>query len=58
MPQFMFSYLSKDGKMALRLPPTDLEAFLKKYNAKLCASHGSAERICQGAGFSPRETRS
>jgi hypothetical protein len=25
----MFSYLSKDGKVALRLPPADREAFLK-----------------------------
>src|SRR5437016_4243416 len=36
----MFSYLSKDGKLALRLPPKEREAFLKKYKAKLCQSYG------------------
>lgn len=40
----MFSYLSKDGKMALRLPLADLEAFLKKYNAKLCNSYGVVQK--------------
>jgi hypothetical protein len=39
----MFSYLSKDGKLALRLPPTDREAFLKKYNAKLCDAYGKVQ---------------
>lgn len=36
----MFSYLSKEGKVALRLPAPDREAFLKKYGAKLCAAYG------------------
>ena len=36
----MFSYLSKEGKLALRLPPVEREAFLKKYHAKLCAAYG------------------
>ena len=36
----MFSYLSKEGKVALRLPPADREAFLKKYKAKLCSAYG------------------
>ena len=27
----MFSYLSKEGKLALRLPPPEREEFLKKY---------------------------
>ncbi len=36
----MFSYLSKEGKLALRLPETEREAFLKKYNAKLCSAYG------------------
>jgi hypothetical protein len=36
----MFSYLSKEGKLALRLPPAEREAFLKKYKAKLCESYG------------------
>ena len=36
----MFSYLSKQGKLALRLPPTEREEFLKKYKAKLCEAYG------------------
>jgi len=39
----MFSYLSKDGQLALRLPPADCEAFLKKYNAKLCEAYGKVQ---------------
>src|SRR5579859_7255121 len=36
----MFSYLSKDGKLALRLPEDAREAFLKKYKARLCQAYG------------------
>ena len=36
----MFSYLSKEGKLALRLPTKEREAFLKKYKAKLCHAYG------------------
>jgi TfoX/Sxy family transcriptional regulator of competence genes len=36
----MFSYLSKQGKLALRLPAPEREAFLKKYKAKLCEAYG------------------
>jgi hypothetical protein len=36
----MFSYLSKEGKLALRLPAPEREAFLKKYKAKLCSAYG------------------
>lgn len=36
----MFSYLSKQGKLALRLPAGDREAFLKKYKARLCEAYG------------------
>ena len=36
----MFSFLTKEGRLALRLPETDREAFLKKYKAKLCEQHG------------------
>lgn len=39
----MFSYLSKDGKLALRLPPAEREAFLKKYKAKLCDAYGTVQ---------------
>ncbi len=31
----MFSYLTKEGKLALRLPPGELEAFLKKYKTSV-----------------------
>src|SRR5580698_1312590 len=36
----MFSYLSREGKLALRLPPVERDAFLKKYKAKLCEAYG------------------
>ena|SRR5271156_474617 len=36
----MFSYLSKDGDMALRLPGGERELFLKKYKTKLCDAYG------------------
>jgi hypothetical protein len=36
----MFSYLSKQGEMALRLPTNERELFLKKYKTKLCDSYG------------------
>ena len=39
----MFSYLSKEGKLALRLPAGEREAFLKKYNAKLCEAYGRVQ---------------
>ncbi len=32
----MFSYMSKEGKLALRLPAKEREVILKKHNAKLC----------------------
>jgi hypothetical protein len=39
----MFSYLSKEGKLALRLPAGEGEAFLKKYKAKLCEAYGRVQ---------------
>jgi hypothetical protein len=36
----MFSYLSKEGKLALRLPAVERAAFLNKYKAKLCEAYG------------------
>ncbi len=39
----MFSYLSKEGKVALRLPTEEREAFLKKYKAKLCEAYGRVQ---------------
>jgi hypothetical protein len=32
--------MSKEGKLALRLPPAQREVFLKKYHAKLCEAYG------------------
>ena len=40
----MFSYLDKEGKMALRLPPDVREEFLRKYRAKLCEVCGIVQR--------------
>src|ERR1700723_3347504 len=39
----MFSYLRKEGKLELRLPPEEREAFLKKYKAKLCEAYGRVQ---------------
>lgn len=36
----MFSYLEKDGSLGLRLPPDELEKFLKKYKTTLFRSYG------------------
>jgi len=37
----MFSLLTKEGKLALRLPQEDREAFLKKYKTKLVEQYGT-----------------
>lgn len=37
----MFTFLSKSGTLAIRLPEKDREAFLKKYNASLMEAHGT-----------------
>ena len=37
----MFTFLSESGSLAIRLPENEREAFLKKYNAALMASHGA-----------------
>jgi TfoX/Sxy family transcriptional regulator of competence genes len=36
----MFSLLTKSGKLALRLPAEERDAFLKKYKTKLCEQYG------------------
>ena len=36
----MFSFLTNTGTLALRLPPEDREAFLKRYKTTLCEQHG------------------
>jgi TfoX/Sxy family transcriptional regulator of competence genes len=37
----MFSFLTNTGKLALRLPAEERDAFLKKFKTKLCEQHGS-----------------
>jgi hypothetical protein len=39
----MFSYLSKEGKLELRLPAGEREAFLKKYKATACEAYGKIQ---------------
>jgi hypothetical protein len=36
----MFSLLTPDGTLALRLPPADRESFLKRYDTELCVQYG------------------
>jgi TfoX/Sxy family transcriptional regulator of competence genes len=36
----MFSFLTPDGHLALRLPPTERDAFLAEYDAHVCEQHG------------------
>ena len=40
----MFSYLSKTGTLALRLPEDARELFLKKYKATLCKQYGVVQK--------------
>jgi hypothetical protein len=40
----MFSYLSKEGTLALRLPAASIEGFLKKYNTKLQEAYGIVQK--------------
>lgn len=37
----MFSFLTKGGQVALRLPDSQREAFLKKYKTQLCEQYGT-----------------
>ena len=36
----MFSFLTKGGTLALRLPDDERDAFIKKYKTQLCEQHG------------------
>src|SRR5262245_34580386 len=36
----MFSFLTKAGRLALRLPEPERDTFLKKYRTTLCEQHG------------------
>jgi hypothetical protein len=40
----MYSYLSKDDNLALKLPKEELEAFLKKYKTTLMAAYGIVQK--------------
>ena len=40
----MFSYLSKTGTLALRLPAAERDAFIKKYKTKLCEQYGIVQK--------------
>ena len=40
----MFSYLSKSGTLALRLPPETRDAFLKKFKTTLCKQYGVIQK--------------
>ncbi|NIS80229.1 MAG: hypothetical protein GTO14_08475 [Anaerolineales bacterium] len=37
----MFSFLTKEGKLALRLPAEERDMFLEKFETKLCEQHGT-----------------
>jgi hypothetical protein len=36
----MFSFLTPDGRLALRLPSSERDAFLAEYHTGLCEQHG------------------
>lgn len=40
----MFSYLTKAGRLALRLPEKEREEFLKKYKTKLVDAYGVVQK--------------
>jgi hypothetical protein len=40
----MFSYLTKEGALALRLPKDAIEGFLTKYKTKLCEAYGIVQK--------------
>ena len=40
----MFSYLSKTGTLALRLPEETRDAFLKKFKTTLCKQYGVVQK--------------
>src|ERR1700761_3822253 len=40
----MFSYLSKTGTLALRLPDEARDAFQEKYQAPLCTAYGVVQK--------------
>jgi hypothetical protein len=49
----MFSLLTADGTLALRLPVPERDAFLKKYKTKVCVQYGAVmpEYVCVPAAL-------
>jgi hypothetical protein len=49
----MFSLLTPDGTLALRLPAVEREAFLKRYETQLCEQYGAVmkEYVCVPASL-------
>jgi len=37
----MFSFLDKEGNLALRLPKEELQKFIETYKTELCVQHGA-----------------
>lgn len=40
----MFSYITREHTLALRLPPAELEGFLKKYKTQLQEAYGIVQK--------------
>src|SRR5271170_3326502 len=40
----MYSYMGKNGELAMKLPEGEREAFLKKYKTTLCKLYGIAQK--------------
>jgi hypothetical protein len=40
----MFSFLSKSGRVALRLSPEDRDAFMKRYDARYAVNYGIVQK--------------
>lgn len=41
----MYSFLTKEGKMALRLPDGEREDFINKYDTELCVQYGAVMMV-------------
>jgi hypothetical protein len=46
----MFTFLSESGVLAIRLPESEREFFLKQYNSSLMESQGTIMKECSCAG--------
>lgn len=55
----MFSFIANTGKLALRLPETEREDFIEKFNTSLCEQHGTVLKeyvVCPDAVVHDRRT--